>query len=179
MPRNRTAGIRCSLRNVLIFTGCIFSSIFSLSAAQAGTPETPASLIMTDLAPRLTKLTLQHCIDLALQNNHSRAVSRYGIEIAEAQHRQALSAYWPQVGIKATYSVMDEEPNFIFPGRSISMPQGYTIPVNTPTGQIQLSSLPVPDQNVKLMDKKNFVASLNATLPLLYRRQDKLDCSAG
>lgn len=166
MPRNRTAGIRCSLRNVLIFTGCIFSSIFSLSAAQAGTPETPASLIMTDLAPRLTKLTLQHCIDLALQNNHSRAVSRYGIEIAEAQHRQALSAYWPQVGIKATYSVMDEEPNFIFPGRSISMPQGYTIPVNTPTGQIQLSSLPVPDQNVKLMDKKNFVASLNATLPL-------------
>ncbi|HOP40378.1 MAG TPA: TolC family protein [Geobacteraceae bacterium] len=113
----------------------------------------------------MTKLSLRDCIDQALSGNHAKAASRYSIEIAEAQHRQALSAYWPLIGIKATYTIMDEDPNFIFPGRAISL-QGMSIPINTPSGQIQLSTLPVPEQDVKLMDKKNFVASLDATLPL-------------
>lgn len=116
--------------------------------------------------PSMNALTLQDCIDLALEKNHSRAVSRFSIEIAEAQHRQATSAYWPQVGIKANYTVMDEDPNFIFPGRDISMPQGTALIAQTPFGQVPLSNLPIPEQNVKLMDKKNFVSTLNATLPL-------------
>jgi outer membrane protein TolC len=111
-------------------------------------------------------LTLQQCIDIAREKNHYRVASRYGIEIAEAQHRQALSGYWPQVGAKATYSVMDQDPNFIFPSQNISMPTGTALVVQTPLGQIPLSTLPVPQQNVKLMDKQNFVASLNATLPI-------------
>jgi outer membrane protein TolC len=159
------AGVCRSIKNVLILTGWIVSSTLTLSAAFADETETSVPLVTADVAPRLTNLTLQNCIDLALHNNHARSASRYSIEIAEAQHRQALSAYWPQVGIKATYTIMDEEPNFIFPGRMISL-SGMSIPINTPNGQIQLSALPVPEQNVKLMDKKNFVASLDATLPL-------------
>ena len=146
--------------------GFIVSGILPLSAAQADEQKMPFPPPVEESAPQFTTLTLQNCIDLALQNNHARAASRYSIEIAEAQHRQALSAYWPQVGVKATYSILDEDPNFIFPGRNISLPQGMTIPVNTPNGPYELSSLPVPEQNVKLMDRQNFIASLNATLPL-------------
>ncbi len=111
-------------------------------------------------------LTLQQCIDLALEKNQYRSVSRYSIEIAEAQHQQALSGYWPQIGIKAQYSMMDQDPNFIFPAQNINMPQGTALVVQTPLGQFPTSSLTVPEQNVKLMDRKNFVGSLNATLPL-------------
>ncbi len=166
MKRTRTARSPRLARNTLFFVGVLFFSILPLSASQADENErvSPSAIDMS--APQLTKLTLQNCIDLALQNNHARSASRFGIEIAEAQHRQALSAYWPQVGVKATYSIMDENPNFIFPGRDIPLPQGVTIPVNTPYGPLELASLPVPEQNVKLMDRQNFVASLNATLPL-------------
>ncbi|RQW87386.1 MAG: TolC family protein [Geobacter sp.] len=150
-----------------MLVGLFTVSSLSLSAAQAGEHALLAPPTLAKTAPQFTKLTLKDCIDLALRNNHAQAASRYSIEIAAAQHRQALSAYWPQVGIKATYSILDEDPNFIFPGRDISLPPGMSIPVTIPGGiTIPLTSLPVPEQNVKLMDRQNFVASLNATLPL-------------
>ncbi|MRR06459.1 MAG: TolC family protein [Deltaproteobacteria bacterium] len=166
MNRNRTAEAPGVARNTLILVGALFLGILPFSAPQAAGTETVSPSALALPAAQFSKLTLQNCIDLALRNNHARAASRYGIEIAEAQHRQALSAYWPQVGVKATYSILDEDPNFIFPGRDISLPPGVTIPINTPYGPIEMSSLPVPEQNVKLMDRQNFVASLNATLPL-------------
>lgn len=123
------------------------------------------------LQPSARPLTLQNCIDTALSLNRERHVSRLGMEIAEAQHRQAVSAYWPQIGARANYSIMDEDPNFIFPpntfnvpGMTIMLPNpltGTPIPIQTPA-----STMTVPQQNVKLMDRENFVATLGATLPL-------------
>ncbi len=114
-------------------------------------------------------LSLNDCISLALANNHSRAVSRMNIEIAEEQHRQAVSAYWPQVGVKAAYTVMDEDPDFIFPASSLNTPTMTTV-IQTPLGPapvtIPSSSMNIPRQDVKLMDRENFYASLNATVPL-------------
>ncbi|NVN92719.1 MAG: TolC family protein [Desulfuromonadales bacterium] len=138
-------------------------AVVSTAAYAAESAQAPADQVAGE---HPHALTLQQCIDIAQEKNHYRVASRYGIEIAEAQHRQALSGYWPQVGAKASYTIMDEDPNFIFPGRNISMPAGTALVVQTPVGQIPLTSLPIPDQNVKLMDKKNFVASLNATLPI-------------
>ncbi|MDD2336799.1 MAG: TolC family protein, partial [Geobacteraceae bacterium] len=166
MYSSRTAGSPRLVSIALILGGIIVSGILPLYAAQADDQEMPIPSPVDESAPQSTKLTLQNCIDLALQNNHARSASCYSIEIAEAQHRQAISAYWPQVGVKATYSILDEDPNFIFPGRNISLPQGMTIPVNTPYGPYELSSLPVSEQKVKLMDRQNFIASLNATVPL-------------
>lgn len=154
------------LQITLLLIGVLSLCTLPFSGAQAAEEALLAPQTLEESAPPFSKLTLQNCIDLALRNNHASSASRYSIEIAEAQHRQALSAYWPQVGIKATYSILDEDPNFIFPGRDISLPPGMTIPINTPYGPIEMSSLPVPEQNVKLMDRQNFVASLNATLPL-------------
>jgi outer membrane protein len=118
---------------------------------------------------RTAPLTLRDCIDMALQNNNARAVSRLNIEIAEAQHRQAMSAYWPQVGIKATYTVMDQDPNFIFPSQSMQIPAS-TIIATTPLGPMPVSTpaatFILPEQNVRLMDRKNFAATLTAAVPL-------------
>ncbi|MHB8058694.1 MAG: TolC family protein [Desulfuromonadaceae bacterium] len=132
--------------------GCLVVGAVSPSyAAEAAQPLTSASA-----GDHRGSLTLQQCIDLALQKNRFRSVSRYSVEIAEAQHRQALSAYWPQLSGKATYSIMDQDPNFIFPAQNISI--SGLAPVAIP--------VTVPEQNIKLMDRHNIVASLNATLPL-------------
>jgi outer membrane protein len=114
-------------------------------------------------------VSLEECIDIALQNNHTRPVSRFGIEIAEAQYKQAMSSYWPQIAAKASYSIMDQDPNFIFPASNVNTPpMSFAIP--TPMGPIPINlpaqSITVPEQDIKLMDKKNLVASLNLTYPL-------------
>jgi outer membrane protein len=57
-----------------------------------------------------------------------------------------------EIGVKAAYSIMDEDPNFVFPARTIQMGPGLQVPI--------------PEQNVKLMDKKNFYTTLSATIPL-------------
>jgi len=169
MNRNRTAKTPGVAGNTLILIGALFFGILPLFASQAAGTEivSPSALAMP--AARFSKLTLQNCIDLALRNNHARAASRYGIEIAEAQHRQALSAYWPQVGVKATYSIMDEDPNFVFPSQTMQIPaSSIPLPPQLGGGSIEVpaSTFVIPEQNVKLMDRQNFVASLNATLPI-------------
>ena len=67
-------------------------------------------------------LHLQECIDIALDNNRSRAAARTNVEIARSQLRQAHSAFWPQLKIGAVYSRMDENPNFVFPASTMRIP---------------------------------------------------------
>jgi outer membrane protein len=151
---------------------CIFAGTAAASAAGAGDGIVGQPPPTAPHGPSLNALTLQECIDLALEKNHARAVSRYSMEIAEAQHRQATSAYWPQLGIKANYTMMDEDPNFIFPATTVNVPgmtipfpnpavPGSTIPVSIPS-----STIAIPQQNIKLMDRDNFLATLSATLPI-------------
>ncbi len=156
----------CKLSAVL----CLLLACNILTSAAHAVEFSQSKQVIPPTDNQGTALTLQQCIDRALEKNYFRMASRYSIEIAEAQHRQALSAYWPQIGAKATYTIMDEDPNFIFPSQNISMPTGTALvmQVATPGGPIQLplTQLPVPEQNIKLMDRHNFVASLNATLPI-------------
>ncbi len=126
------------------------------------------------------KLTLQECLAVALQRNHSRPASQFAIAMAEAQHRQALAGYWPQVNAKAAVERTDEPLNFVFPAsqmyipsQTVNIPGGQatvTIPANAfgpgfPPTTVQLpvsypgqsvttpaQQFPIPAQNVKLMD---------------------------
>lgn len=164
--KKRLFRIQCAFKLSAVFIWFLAGVTLSALTSAAHAVEPPQSPAITSAGGHQGTLTLKQCIDLALEINQSRAASRYSIEIAEAQHRQALSAYWPQIGVKVNYTIMDQDPNFIFPSQYISMPAGTALVVQTPQGQMPLSTLPVPEQNVKLMDKKNFVASLNATLPL-------------
>lgn len=116
----------------------------------------------------LQQASLEECLQTALENNHQRPASRYAVEMAEAQHRQALAGYWPQVTLKGGYQRMDEYSNFIFPPASISLPMGGTIPITIPgAGTIPVGDITVPAQDVKLMDEESYRATMETTW-LLY-----------
>ncbi len=66
-------------------------------------------------------MSLKKCIEIALKKNRKRSASRYSMEIAEAQYRQARSAYWPRLSLTSSYSIMDEDVNFIFPATPINL----------------------------------------------------------
>jgi outer membrane protein TolC len=99
--------------------------------------------------------------------------------MAEAQHRQALASYWPQVNASGGVDEMSASPNFVYPAstmyipaQSIAVPGGsatVTIPANAfgpgfPPVAVQMpvsfpgqtittstQMFPIPAQNVKLM----------------------------
>lgn len=121
-----------------------------------------------------------------MQNNRRRPASRFAVAMAEAQHRQALSGYWPHVTLQAAYQRMDEAPNFVFPAghmgvppQSITVPAGTALitvpagvlapvaiqlPVATPEQTITTSGqlFPIPAQDIKMMDPDSVLASVSA-----------------
>lgn len=138
-------------------------------------------------APSATReLTLEQCLAEALRQNHRQPASRFAVAAAEAQHRQALSAYWPQLNLQGGLRRADEPPNFVFPPSIMGVPgQTVTLPASTslvtvPAGvlgpvAVQLPvAVPsqtittdpqifsVPAQDVKLMDRDSTTAVLDA-----------------
>jgi outer membrane protein len=138
------------------------------------------------------ELSLEQCLKTAMENNRLRPASVLAVSMAEAQHRQALSGYWPQVSLKAGYVHMSDSPDFLFPAvrmpipaqavnvpggtASVTIPAGalgnpvaITLPISYPgqTVTTPASQLRVPAQDVKLMDPDTVSGSLNATW-LLY-----------
>lgn len=103
---------------------------------------------------------LEECLDIALKNNRHRLVSNFAIEIAEAQHKQALSAYWPQLKIGVSATRLDEDVNFIFPEET----SNYTISGIAP---IPIDArVTVPEKDIKVMDRDTIVSSLGLIYPL-------------
>ena len=131
-------------------------------------------------------MTLDACLEAALSNNHQRPASQYAVAAAEAQHRQALSAYWPQVSFSGVIQRDDQSPNFIFPASYMAIPAqtintpastavvtvpagvlgptAVQLPVSVPSQTIatQTQIFPVPQQDVKLMDRDLGVATVDA-----------------
>lgn len=125
-------------------------------------------------------LSLSECLHIAMMKNHSRPASQFAVAMAEAEHRQALAGYWPQVIAKGGAEEMSSSPNFVYPASSmyipaqtVEIPGGsatVTVPANafgpgfppvavqmpvafpgqTVTTNTQL--FPIPAQNVKLMN---------------------------
>ncbi|NCB75147.1 MAG: TolC family protein [Clostridia bacterium] len=103
--------------------------------------------------------SLEECLEKALQNNRRRPASRYAVEMAEARHRQALAAYWPQISLKVGYQRLDEAPNYIFPALNFDLPV-----IDIPgVGILPVDKITVPEQNIKLMDKESYRASLEGS----------------
>ncbi len=96
--------------------------------------------------------TLEECIDAALKTTHLRPASQFAVAAAEAQHRQALAGYWPQVQLKGGFQHLDESPDFLFPASSITIDlQGSGAGL----------AFPIPEQDVTLMDPDSFLGSAN------------------
>jgi outer membrane protein TolC len=102
-----------------------------------------------------------------MARNHSRPASRYAVTAAEAQHQQALAAYWPQVNVKGGYQRLDEAPDFLFPASQGSMTVNVPAGVLGPTALQLPVDFKVPAQRVKLMDPDNYTVSGQLTW-LLY-----------
>jgi outer membrane protein len=169
-------GIRFLILMIMItffFGGMAFPA--AVSAEESSSPP-PSQGSQEKTSQEIQKITLKKCVDIALKNNQRRPASQFALAAAEAQHQQALSAFWPQISFRGSYTTLDDDPNFIFPATSIPVPsQTVTIPANafapgfprapvrlqTPAGSVQ-----VPEQDIKLMDKRNFITSLNVNYPL-------------
>ena len=171
----------------------IVLSVLAASLANAQQAKEPAAAVQNPPASAgaARAFTLDECLSTALQNNHRRPASKFAVAAAEAQHRQALAGYWPQVFAKGGYERMDQSPNFIFPATMMSIPaqtintppgvamvtvpagvlgpNPVQLPVNFPGQTITTApqQFPIPEQDIKLMDPDSFAASLNAVW-LLY-----------
>jgi TolC family type I secretion outer membrane protein len=71
--------------------------------ATAGTAMAPTTA-PTGTARSGDRLTLQQCINIALQRNPSIFAAEYAVNAADARVGQAQSAYYPQVGLSGSYS---------------------------------------------------------------------------
>ena len=67
--------------------------------------------------------SLEQCVAKALELNRKRPASLAAVAIAEAQHQQALAAFWPQVSLQGTANLRSDDPNFVFPAQDFILPQ--------------------------------------------------------
>jgi outer membrane protein TolC len=132
------------------------------------------------------EMTLEECLNAAMQGNHQRRASKFAVAMAEAQHRQALAGYWPQISGKAGYERMSQAPDFLFPATTESVPaqtihvpagpatvtlpansfgnpQPVSLQVTTPaeTFAVAAQRVPVAAEDVKLMDPGSVIASMD------------------
>ena len=167
-------------------------AVLSMALGQGAAEEPGAARSAEKIAPgqngvSVMELPLAECLNIALQNNHRRPASRFAVAVAEAQHRQALSGYWPHLHLKAGYQRMDQPPNFVFPASSlpaqaINVPAGRALvtvpagvlgptpvqlPIDIPAQTYNTAPVTVPSQDIQLMDKDSWVTGLSATW-LLY-----------
>jgi outer membrane protein len=161
---------------------CLFAAALSYNALAEGPLPAPQT-------PRV--LSLAECTRTAKESNHRRPASRFAVDMAEAQHRQALAGYWPQVTAQVGVQRMDEPLNFIFPSstmyippQAVNVPGGtalVTIPANAfgpgfPPSAIQmpvafpgqsvttsLQTFPVPEQNIRILGRNLYTSSADLT----------------
>jgi outer membrane protein TolC len=96
-------------------------------------------------------LSLNACLQIAMEKNHSRPASQFAVAAAEAQHRQSLAAYWPQVTFKGGITQLDQARNFVFPASTMSIP-AQSVSIFGQTATTSAQTFPIPAQTVKLLN---------------------------
>jgi outer membrane protein len=122
------------------------------------------SLPLITQAETLTNMTLQQCIETALQNHQSLKVSNAVLNMAEAQYQQAMSAYWPRVHVDVNAQRADEDRTFSFEG-NIQLPQQLTQGLSLALNQPISPTVPV-NTEIKLYDRDLLTSSVNLTYPI-------------
>ena len=168
----------------VVLAGLVYCGLPETSGAADSPPAASSSATVIAEASSngsVRTLNLDQCLQEAMANSHRRPASKYAVIMAEAQHRQALAGYWPQIGAKGGYQRLDQSPDFLFPASSIQvpaqtlpLPPGFGLAIVDPGNNIigsvsafPAQSIQVPEQDVKLMDENSFMASMEATW-LLY-----------
>jgi outer membrane protein len=161
---------------IMVSIGGLIAPVLAGDAQGPTSGLVPGTTAAESKSPQIIQVDLQRCLDLAMENNHRRPASQAALEAAEAQHRQALSSFWPQVNARSAFTALKNNPNFVFPAETIPVPgQSVTIPANAfgpgfPPAPIPLNTpagrFVVPQQDVKLMDRRLLTSSLNVEYPL-------------
>lgn len=159
--------------DIRIWIFCCISCVLSVQAPAADradpqTSETGSTAAPPGLDSRFQALTVEDCLDLALANNHRRPISQYALQIAEAQYRQALSGYWPEVRLQGGYTLLDENVTFKYPDMNVAVP-AMQIPISGQTIQLPAGALgpgvPPVDIAMPLPDSAIQVPSQNFKVP--------------
>lgn len=161
----------------------LLASVLAAAVGSANEPSSPPPAVDNGGSEHLGQpMSLDECLAMAMQKSRRRPASRLAVAMAEAQHRQALSGYWPQVAATAGFRRQDQSPNFIFPASSfavdafnVNLPLGGSIPVTIPgvgtvpvtSFQIPAQSIQIPEQDISLAGRDTSQAAVNATW-LLY-----------
>lgn len=160
---------------------CLFLGVAVISVLARDVPPEPGAPSPNPVAPAIQTLSLDQCLEMALHKNRKRTISQFEVAIAEAQHRQALAGYWPQISARVGYERLSDPINFLFPAsafqvpaQSVTVPGGSAVvaipanafgpgfpPVNIQmpvafpgqTVQTQAQAFLVPQQNVKVLDQ--------------------------
>ncbi|OGD18796.1 MAG: transporter [Candidatus Aminicenantes bacterium RBG_16_63_16] len=130
----------------------------SLAGHPTASPAKAEPLALTAGEPQSPRAySLQECLEVALQNNRWRPASQFAVEVAEAQHKQALSSYWPSLSLRSSFMKMDEDSNFLFPAQSLTLNAPF-LPMPLP--------ITIPEMDVRLMDDTTLFNSLSLSLPI-------------
>ena len=73
-------------------------------------------LLFLPSAASAQALTLEESISIALKNSHILNIAKEGVKGAEAQKKEALTGFLPKFSTTYSYTRLNEEPNFYFPG---------------------------------------------------------------
>ncbi|MDI1298162.1 TolC family protein [Methylotenera sp.] len=118
-------------------------------------------------AETYTQLTLNDAIKIGLNNNVQQRISLQAAAIAESQYQEALSAHWPTVSLQVSAIRMDQDPTFTYPQTNIPLGAlGAALTQLLPPGLSIPSSIDVPKQKIKLMDRDTATATLQMMMPL-------------
>jgi len=113
-------------------------------------------------APELNgTYSLKQCLELALEQNHKRPASRFAVAMAEAQHGQALAAYWPQLTLQGNANLRSDDPNYIFPAQSLALPE-TAIPFGGQQFVVPEQNFYLAEQEIKTMDRVTYGGKLDA-----------------
>ena len=139
-------------------------------------------------AERLDNLTLEQATRIALQNHRSMQVAQTGLQLAEAQYRQAMAALGPRISLEAGFQRADQDRTFTFAGAIQTPAIDLSSTLNGVLGPV-IAGLPaaaqqqigmalaqggaaVPSQTipmnveVKMFDRDVTKGALNLTYPL-------------
>ncbi len=88
-------------------------------------------LFLSSSALAAGPLTLEESVSIALKNSLVISIAKEGIRGAEAKKREALTGFLPKFSTSYSYTRLNEQPSFVFPGFPPLIPAG-----NITTGTI-------------------------------------------
>ena len=84
-------------------------------------------LLFSPSAASAQALTLEESIAIALKNSYVLDIAKEGVKGAQAQKKEALTGFLPKFSTTYSYTRLNEEPNFYFPGFPPGIPPGRMV----------------------------------------------------